>query len=802
MDSNATSLRRQYHLRLGIGVVLLLLLALPASIHSAAAIQTLRNLPSEWLPDNLPIKQEFERYVERFAIIDVVQVAWPEGNLDDPGVDRAAALFEPLSQSAPQVASAPASWDGADSDSPLTTDGAAGAIAQEPWAQDFVRRMRTISGTDRPIDWVVSGSSIKRGLTGRPLNLSDRSARRRLRGVFVGPDAQQTCLMISLGPSLMYDHREVLPLMQETIARAAGVPAQEVVIVGGPTDGAAVDAESIRSIERFSPPSAIIAAVLCWVCLRSLPLTIAVTSVATIGQGMVLALVYYWGTEMNAVLIILPPLVFVLTVSAGIHLSNYYLDIIAQPDAPEQVFAARQAMQIGVPPCFLSTLTTMVGLLSLLLVRLQPVQVFGAVAAIGLALTLALLILILPGAMLLTRRVPSGHGPARDNFLTRWARARLERPWPVIIIFVLIAGVAMVGIGKLTTTVSVPGMFLPDSDLRQDYRWFENQIGPTMTGDFLIEYPTGTPVSSLEQLQAVIAVHAAMQPVLAEGGTMSAATFLAPVPTSRSFNAVARRAVLRDQIELPETTVKEFGYLVTEPDSNVWRMTIRFNQADGNEFQQRLGEVLEAARDAIAAAHPDPAQRPAVRMSGYAVIVNRAQEILLRDLFRSFLTAFAIIAVVMIISRRSLAGGLLAMLPNVIPTAVLFGSMGWIGLPLDIGSVMTASVALGIAVDDTVHLLSRFNALRRRGQGALDAAHGALIQCGSAMFQTTVVCSLSLLAYGFSEFVPTRRFAFFMFGLLAVAFFGVSLLLPAMMASPLGRYLGRAAQPESSERTP
>ena len=104
---------------------------------------------------------------------------------------------------------------------------------------------------------------------------------------------------------------------------------------------------------------------------------------------------------------------------------------------------------------------------------------------------------------------------------------------------------------------------------------------------------------------------------------------------------------------------------------------------------------------------------------------------------------------------------------------------------------MTASVALGIAVDDTVHLLSRFGYRRTHGIGQVQAAYGALVQCGWAMFQTTLVCGLSLMAYWFSDFVPTSQFALLMFALLATALLGVVLLLPAMMASPFGKFLSR-----------
>ena len=176
-------------------------------------------------------------------------------------------------------------------------------------------------------------------------------------------------------------------------------------------------------------------------------------------------------------------------------------------------------------------------------------------------------------------------------------------------------------------------------------------------------------------------------------------------------------------------------------------------------------------------------------MTGHVVIVEGTQQLLLNDLFGSFLTAFGVIAMLMAVYLRSVIGGVLVMIPNLVPTLILFGSMGWLRWPLDIGSIMTASVALGIAVDDSVHLLSQYQLARPMAPDRKSAATTALKHCGWAMLQTTLVCSLSLLVYGLSPFVPTRRFAIFMLGLLALAWIGVATLLPAIMSTRLGGYL-------------
>ena len=105
-------------------------------------------------------------------------------------------------------------------------------------------------------------------------------------------------------------------------------------------------------------------------------------------------------------------------------------------------------------------------------------------------------------------------------------------------------------------------------------------------------------------------------------------------------------------------------------------------------------------------------------LTGGIPLVYKAQHQILRDLLISFLTAFVFISIILMFVLKRIQSGLVAMVPNVFPPLVVFGAMGWLDRPIEIGSVMTASVALGIAVDDTIHFLTWY----RRGtmKGCLD----------------------------------------------------------------------------------
>jgi len=173
--------------------------------------------------------------------------------------------------------------------------------------------------------------------------------------------------------------------------------------------------------------------------------------------------------------------------------------------------------------------------------------------------------------------------------------------------------------------------------------------------------------------------------------------------------------------------------------------------------------------------------------TGMVPLFHIAQRELLNGLFKSFIVAFLLIAIMMVIWFRNLSSGLVTMLPNVFPAAVIFGWMGWTDRIVDIGSMMTASVAMGIAVDDTVHFLTWF----RRGISArmsrTDAVLYSYQRCALAMTQTTLIAGFGLVVFSLSSFQPVSQFGLLMFLLLIAALVGDLVFLPSLLASPVGK---------------
>ena len=229
----------------------------------------------------------------------------------------------------------------------------------------------------------------------------------------------------------------------------------------------------------------------------------------------------------------------------------------------------------------------------------------------------------------------------------------------------------------------------------------------------------------------------------------------------------------------------------TAHGTELWRISARvwaLTDVDYADFMEELEPVVEE----VLLTHCDKGVRGIdARYTGLVPLVYKTQHELMRGLVNSLATAFGLIAIVMVVVLKSPSAGLLSMIPNVFPVVVIFGAMGWLGILVDIGTMMTAGVALGVAVDDTMHYLAWFRNGLDRGLDRKGAAMAAYERCATAMSQTTLVAGLGLAAFAFSTFTPTQRFGTLMLTLLFAALLGDLIFLPALLTGPLGYFFGR-----------
>lgn len=717
-------------------LVLYLLVASPWLLRGTfRALESASNSPLEWVDDGFAPRRDFDRFVEQFGARDQLVISWPGCTVDERRTDL---LVKVLRHSG------------------VFQD-------QRNWL----------------FEEVVFGREAFRSLQEPPLSLSPAEATARLRGALVGPDGRTTCLIIRFSPEGLRRRARLVPSVMAAAVRYGGARFEELHLAGPIMDGYSVDVASQTTMHRLAPLSSLVVFVFCILCFDSLYAALLVFGVSLISQAISLAMLHYCGVSMTALLIVLPPLVQVLSVAGGIHWINYYLDLAAVDDRD----VIGRTMRAAWLPCSLSSGTTAIGLGSLGVSGLVAVRDFGVYAAIAVLITLAALLAILPGPLAWVPLRPRPHAVASRAHNFWGGLALLQQRFAV---WVLLAGaVLMLGLGwgvtRLTASVRIETLFSSDSKLIRDYRWLEEHVAPLVPIDVVVTFDPAFAAAAknkfaiLQRVQQTVESQREVQHVSSPFDFLPAE----PVPDDPRVQAVV--------LERLRPVLQAKRMLATDARLNEsWRMTAHLSALADHQY----GDILEQLRTVIRA-EVDQATGMSpncrVSLSGLMPLVHEIQRQLLRDLFVSFMTAFGLILIVMTLVQAGIVSGLLSMIPNVFPALLLFGGMGWAGHPLDIGSIMTASIAMGIAVDDTLHFLTFFQSKLEAGVSRFDAVQAAYRQCGRAMLQTTVVCGCGLAIFGLSDFVPTARFAWMMVSLLFAAIVGDLVLLPAIILSPMGR---------------
>ena len=159
----------------------------------------------------------------------------------------------------------------------------------------------------------------------------------------------------------------------------------------------------------------------------------------------------------------------------------------------------------------------------------------------------------------------------------------------------------------------------------------------------------------------------------------------------------------------------------------------------------------------------------------------RAEDEIAYGQIRGLTVALLVISGVLLLIFRSPRLALLALIPNAIPLGLIFGTLGGFGIPLDAGTALIGCLALGVAVDDTIHIVAGFHERTQTGSSARSALDETFAEVLPAIASTTAMIAGAFLVLGFSEFSITRNLGLVTSGIMVLCFVADATLLPALL---------------------
>lgn len=602
------------------------------------------------------------------------------------------------------------------------------------------------------------------------------------------------------------------------IAAEVGIPASILHLGGRPVAGRALN-DSVkraawnrdfpiinlpgRSIILFSGAVGII---LAFIMLRSAALATLVLFISYYTVLLTVAVVPATGGSMNMVLVVMPTLLLVLTMSGAIHVASYWRFAARSDVASAPVTAAKLAAR----PCTLASLTTAFGLLSLTTSPLAPVSHFGLYSALGCFIGLGAILFGLPA---LLQFVPEKAARPERTLPDVWqpiGRFIVGHARQVGIACLLLFAACSAGLTQFDTETKVIRFFPETAQVVKDYRFIEENTGGVIPVDVVVRFAETHRAPAEDGLlfgQRQEIVRRIQQKLVERHdditGAISLATFRETESEEdlqrKSSNPFLRKIDTQTELKVMESSAARSFIALADEDrvsgngtlcetgDELWRITAQVNIMTDVDYAVLLDEISVIVQE-------ETLNHTGANyvVTGMVPLFLETQRAVLTSLIQSFILAFVVIGIVISRVLKSAKAGLATMLPNVLPISTVFGAISWFNIKVDIGTMITASVALGIAVDGTLHLLTWFREGLRRGMKQDEAVTSALSHCGPALFQTSVAVGIGLAVLMPAELSLISRFGWLMAAMIVTALFADLVLLPAMLAGWLGRVIAEA----------
>ena len=536
---------------------------------------------------------------------------------------------------------------------------------------------------------------------------------------------------------------------------------------------------TLANQRTFTPPIfliTLIAVYLSFQSWRKMVLTIVAVGVSVLWT---LGLFSLMGYSYNVLASMLIPLIVVLAIADDVHIMQHW-DEERRHKSAEASFKATVAHLAT--PLFGASATTALGMASLATSHVVAVRSFGVGAAAGIMVDFMISLVFVPTILSLMK--PELKEPPHEKYLVqpmrRIAAFSTGRPRAVLAVTAVLALAALMGIKDLHVDTNHINFFSRDHPLGQSARVIDNELSGIYSFQILLEGPAeslGTP----DALQRMDRLENELRKLPDVRKVRSVADYVRRVNKELNDGAPAADVVPSD----PQTVAQElFVFTLGGEGRHELERVVASDysraQIDVKLRAMSSDVVLELIdRTDTLAAGIFAGTGITATTTGAGRLFSTLDHYLVTSQISSFGTAFVTVFAVIFLIFRSLRFGFLTIAPNVVPVLAVLGVMGFLGISMNIATVMVASVALGVVDDDTIHFINRYRREVAAGATTDRAIEIATVHEGRASLTTALINTLGFGVLMFSEYKPTAWFGGLLGLTMAVAFLAEVFILPA-----------------------
>lgn len=573
-----------------------------------------------------------------------------------------------------------------------------------------------------------------------------------------------------------------------------------------------------RDVNRLALFSTLCLSLLMLVGFRSLRWALIVVLVVQWSLIVTRGILVILGWELTMVSSMLSSIVMVVGVATTLHWMVGYQSEHQARDMLVGSQRATEALEASLKklwwPMFWAVVTDAIGFGSLALSRVGPIQDYGCMMALACAVVLVGIFCLVPTlALIPLSGFALGRLPGEkylQGLLQRVLDWATRRSVGVIALAAMLLAISLIGSMRLQVETDFLKNFQANSPIALAYRTVETELGGAGVWDVAIRAPKPITEKYLQQVldmeEELLAIEVPSKNTNGETLRLTSALSLADTDRVGKTSPLLRLVPIEARwLGMRQAMGSFFDTLLSESSAEATNLKHAVGQANAFEFDEgrwlrvmlrskersdseqktaliaQVREVVERYSKLFSAEIPgsDPSQYGEV--TGYYVLLTRLVEHAVSDQWLAFALATIGIGVALSVALGSIRFALIGLIPVVIPSFLVLGAMGWLGVRMNLGAAMIAAVSMGLGVDSSLHTLHRYRSERSMGRSVKEALQASQGQTGMAVMMSTIALVIGFGSMAFSAFLPTVAFGTLAAWTMLGGLVGNLVLLPALV---------------------
>lgn len=483
-------------------------------------------------------------------------------------------------------------------------------------------------------------------------------------------------------------------------------------------------------------------------------------ALGSIGMGLTLfmGMMGLLDREFNAMAALYPVIMLIVGTSDVIHIMSKYVDELGKGKEKQDAMIVT-IKQIGLATLYTS-LTTAIGFATLYTSNVRPIKEFGLNAAMGVLIAYFTVIFMTTCSLILFSKeqiIKEKKGSDRwDVFLTKWYDLTLTYDKRIVMASIVFFILCLYGMSKVTTNYRIESNLPIKAKITDDFKYFEESFSGFRPLEFAItvkdssktadSYEVLKEVSKLEDklredknLNSVISITSMYKSIerMNRGNTLKGYVF----PENKRDFLKAKRMVNR--LASDESTI------LVSKDRRKTRISTRLADIGADSIKSEGIKI-----DNWIATNLDTSLLY-IKRTGTGLVIDKNAEFIRKDLLNGLCLALIMVSLLMALLFRKMRMLIIALIPNLLPVMFAAALLGYLGIELEAGVSIVFAVVFGIAVDDTIHFLSKYKLTREQGKEVEDAIRITFMETGKAITFTTIILFFGFLVMFFSNHPPS-----------------------------------------------